>query len=101
MVSSFEILLTILIIYFAARVTRMEERVNQLEANFNCHVLKASDIAMSLGSAKCMNVVLFGAMTKVIGLDDIDWEEIIRETVPPKFLELNLAAYRAGRAAAE
>lgn len=38
MVSSFEILLTILIIYFAARVTRMEERVNQLEANFNRHV---------------------------------------------------------------
>ena len=33
-------------------------------------------------------------------MEDIDWEEIIRETVPPKFLELNLKAYRAGRAAA-
>jgi hypothetical protein len=42
MVSSFEILLTILIIYFAARVTRIEERVNQLEANFNRHVKDGS-----------------------------------------------------------
>ena len=46
-----------------------------------------------------MNIVLFGAMTGALELDEIDWEEIIRETVPPKFLELNLAAYRAGRAA--
>ena len=42
MVSSFEILLTILIIYFAARVTRMEERMNQLEANFNRHIKDGS-----------------------------------------------------------
>ena len=70
-----------------------------MQENFNCHVLKASDIALSLGSAKCMNVVLFGAMTKVIGLDDIDWESVIRETVPPKFVELNLRAYEAGREA--
>ncbi len=46
-----------------------------------------------------MNVVLFGAMTKVLGLDDIDWEQVIRETVPEKFVELNLKAYEAGRAA--
>ena len=42
MVSSFEILLTILIIYFAARVTSMEERMNQLEANFNRHIKDGS-----------------------------------------------------------
>ena len=72
-----------------------------MEANFKCYTLDAAKIAMDLGSAKCMNIVLFGAMTKALELDDIDWEEIIRETVPSKFLELNLAAYRAGRAAAE
>ena len=61
--------------------------------------LDASGIARGLGSPKCSNVVLFGAMTKALGLDDIDWERVIRETVPAKSLELNLAAYRAGRAA--
>ena len=36
-------------------------------------------------------------MTRVLALDDIDWEAVIRKTVPAKFLELNLAAYRTGR----
>ena len=72
-----------------------------MEANFRCYTLDASKIAMELGNVKCMNIVLFGAMTKALQLDDIDWEDVIRETVPPKFLELNLAAFRAGRAAAE
>ena len=72
-----------------------------MEANFRCYTLDASKIAMELGNAKCMNIVLFGAMTKALQLDHIDWEAVIRETVPPKFLELNLAAYRAGRAAAK
>ena len=81
--------------------TYPEGCLEAMEENFKCYTLDAAKIAMDLGSAKCMNIVLFGAMTKALELDDIDWEEIIRETVLPKFLELNLAAYRAGRAAAE
>jgi indolepyruvate ferredoxin oxidoreductase beta subunit len=48
-----------------------------------------------------MNIFLFGAMTAALDLEEIDWEEIIRETVPPKFVELNLAAYRAGKSAVQ
>ena len=73
--------------------------VEAMQGAFRCLVLDASDIARGLGSPKCSNVVLFGAMTKALGLDDIDWERVIRETVPAKSLELNLAAYRAGREA--
>ena len=76
-----------------------EHCLEAMQANFNCHTLKAAEIAESLGSAKCMNVVLFGAMTRVLGMEDIDWEKIIVETVPEKFVQLNLAAYRAGAAA--
>ena len=70
-----------------------------MQANFKCFALDAASIAESLGSSKCMNVVLFGAMTKVLGLEGIDWEAVIRRTVPEKFVELNLAAYHAGREA--
>ena len=69
--------------------------------NFKCFTLDAAKIAMDLGSAKCMNIVLFGAMTAALDLREIDWEDIIRETVPPKFIDLNLAAYRAGKAAVQ
>ena len=81
--------------------TYPEGCLEAMTENFKCYTLDAAKIAMDLGSAKCMNIVLFGAMTKALALDGIDWEEIIRETVPPRFLDLNLAAYRAGRAAAE
>ena len=37
------------------------------------------------------------AMTRALGMDHIDWEQMIRKTVPEKFVELNLKAYRAGR----
>lgn len=70
-----------------------------MEKHFKTYSLKAGDIAQKVGSAKCMNVVLFGALVKALGLDNIDWEKVIEETVPEKFIQLNVAAYRAGREA--
>ena len=73
-----------------------------MQKNFTCHVLKAEEIAHSLGSAKCMNIVLFGSMVKALHMEDVvDWEAVIAETVPEKFRELNLKAYRAGYDAVE
>ena len=70
-----------------------------MEKSFRCYTLDAAAIAEELGNPKCMNIVLFGAMTHALGMEEIDWEAVIRDTVPPKFLELNLKAYRAGRSA--
>ena len=67
-----------------------------MEKHFRVLKLDAGKIAEGLGNAKCMNVVLFGSMVKALGMTDIDWEAVIAETVPAKFKELNLAAYRAG-----
>ena len=72
-----------------------------MQSHFKCYTLNAAQIALDLGSAKCMTIVLFGAMTRALHMDDIDWESVIRDTVPPKFLELNLKAFRAGRDAAQ
>jgi Pyruvate:ferredoxin oxidoreductase and related 2-oxoacid:ferredoxin oxidoreductases, gamma subunit len=66
-----------------------------------CYILNAEAIAEGLGNPKCMNVVLFGAMAKVLGLEKIDWERIISAVVPAKLLDLNLRAYRAGREAVQ
>lgn len=75
--------------------------VEAMQANFKCITLNAGEIALGLGSTKCMNIVLFGAIAHTLELPQVDWEEIIRKTVPAKFLELNLAAYRAGLQAAQ
>lgn len=71
--------------------------IEAMQEHFTCHVLNAEQIAAGLGSTKCMNIVLFGSMVKALGMDEIDWEAVIAETVPEKFRELNLAAFRAGR----
>ena len=67
-----------------------------MEKHFRVLKLDAGKIAEDLGNAKCMNVVLFGSMVKALNMTDIDWEAVIEETVPAKFKDLNLAAYRAG-----
>ena len=68
-----------------------------MQRHFQCYTLNAAEIAQRLGSAKCMNIVLFGSMVKALGLDEIDWERVIQDTVPEKFRELNVRAFRAGR----
>ena len=73
-----------------------EGTLEAMQAHFTCHVLNAEKIAHELGNPKCMNIVLFGSMVKALHMDDIDWETVIADTVPPKFRELNLAAYKAG-----
>ena len=71
-----------------------------MQQNFKTIALKAGDIAIALGNAKCMNVVLFGAVCDALGCPEIDWETTVAETVPEKVRELNLKAFRAGREAA-
>lgn len=77
-----------------------QDCLKAMKSHFRCLALNAGATALELGNAKCMNVVLFGAMTRALGMDDIDWEAIIRRTVPTASLELNLRAYRAGQKAA-
>jgi len=58
--------------------------------------LDAASIAIGLGNAKAMNMVLLGAIIKSMGLEDIDWENIVRSNVAPSFIELNLNALKCG-----
>ena len=75
--------------------------VEDMQKKFKTIVLKAGEIAIELGNAKCMNVVLFGAMCDSLGCPQIDWEQVVADTVPEKVRELNLRAFRACRQAAQ
>ena len=64
--------------------------------------IDALSIAETAGSSKAANIVLMGVFSKYVpDITREEWEKAVEACVPPKFLELNLAAYRAGRAAAE
>jgi indolepyruvate ferredoxin oxidoreductase beta subunit len=49
-----------------------------------------------MGNSKVMNIILLGALVKSMELEDIDWESIIRENVKPKFIDINLQAFKNG-----
>jgi len=63
----------------------------------NVHWVKGVVIAEKLGNAKAANVVLLGALSKILEMDAEPWLKVIEARVPPKFLELNRQAFQAGR----
>ena len=56
----------------------------------------ALSLAKKAGNFKAVNVVLIGVMAKSTDIAYEKWVETIKQTVPPKFLEVNLAAFDLG-----
>lgn len=62
----------------------------------NVNELDALSLAVEAGSPKAVNVVLIGAMAKQTNLPNEAWINAIKDTVPPKFLDLNIKAFELG-----
>ena len=58
--------------------------------------LDALELASESGNIKAVNVVLLGVLAKKTGIDKETWFESIKETVPQKFLDVNIKAFEAG-----
>ena len=61
-------------------------------------LVPAMEIARDLGQARVSNMVLLGALSAQIAVDAGVWLAVIARRVPERYLELNRAAFRAGRA---
>ena len=53
-------------------------------------------LAKEAGNIKAVNVVLIGVMAKHTNISKEEWEKAIEDTVPAKFLQVNLKAFRLG-----
>lgn len=60
--------------------------------------VNALELAMAAGNPKAVNVALIGVMASQTEIPYEVWIETIKETVPEKFLELNLKAFDLGYA---
>lgn len=67
-----------------------------LQNNFKTIEVDAAKTAMELGNIKTQNIVLLGALVKAFELNEVDWIEILKETVPEKMLEINIKAFEKG-----
>jgi indolepyruvate ferredoxin oxidoreductase beta subunit len=64
-----------------------------------CTEVPVLSIARDLNNFKVVNVALLGAASSLIpGISADRWEAAIAERVPPKALEVNMEAFRRGRA---
>jgi indolepyruvate ferredoxin oxidoreductase, beta subunit len=80
----------------SGRVDYPTEILEELSSKVQTTVIDAAKQATELGNPKVMNVILLGTTIKAMGLEDIEWEKIIRDNVKPQFVELNLKAIEVG-----
>jgi indolepyruvate ferredoxin oxidoreductase beta subunit len=59
-------------------------------------LLDALAIAADLGNVRTLNVILMGVLAGYDILPISCWEDALRQIVKPRFVELNLAAFRRG-----
>jgi len=60
------------------------------------HWIKGVEIAEQAGSSKAANVVLLGALAKLMEMDAEQWLPVITKRVPPKSVETNRKAFLSG-----
>ena len=67
------------------------------KANLDVDALDALALAQQAGSAKTVNIVLMGRLSRYFDFPEEEWLEAIAQSIPAKFLELNKTAFQLGR----
>ena len=67
------------------------------DAGLDVDAFDALALAEQAGSAKAVNIVLMGHLSKHFAFSQEEWLDAIEQSVPPKFLELNKTAFLLGR----
>ncbi|MBP2173159.1 indolepyruvate oxidoreductase subunit beta [Methanococcus voltae] len=66
------------------------------EKNINTKFVNAMDLAKESGNIKTVNTVLIGLLAKNSPISKDEWVKAIKETVPERFLDVNLKAFEMG-----
>jgi len=68
------------------------------EKGFSVKLIDANAIAIELGNYRAANTVLLGAIAPQTDIDDEHWIAVMKESLNPKILDLNLKAFQKGKA---
>jgi len=71
--------------------------IDELGSRADVTVVDAGAEAEKLGNTKVMNMILLGTIIKLMRLEQIDWNKIVRDNVKPAFAEMNLKALELGK----
>jgi len=56
----------------------------------------AAELAQKTGNIKTANVVLLGAVSNLMNIDQSIWQSVIKKSFPDKLVKMNLAAFQMG-----
>ncbi len=73
----------------------LEEKISGTGAKLDA--VDALTLALQAGSGKAVNVVLLGRLSRYFDLPEEAWLSALDAVVPPKTIETNRKAFRAGR----
>lgn len=59
--------------------------------------LPAQDVANRIGNKNVVNVVILGALSKLLEFDEAHWKDVLEKRVPERFLDVNRVAFKEGR----
>jgi indolepyruvate ferredoxin oxidoreductase beta subunit len=60
-------------------------------------VMKADEIAAGMGNPRVANVIFLGVLSKYLDIPAETYEEVLKETLKPKLVDINLKAFHKGR----
>lgn len=73
----------------------------RLSSRASIFMFSSEKIAAQAGHIRAVNVVVLGGASLFLPIAQNLWEETIRETVPPKTVDINIKAFNLGRKAVE
>ena len=73
---------------------RLVEKMQK--SGIDLDAVDALSLAEQAGSAKAVNLVLMGRLSRYFDIPQEQWMAAIEASVPPKFLEMNKKAFRLG-----
>ncbi|MBR1693526.1 MAG: indolepyruvate oxidoreductase subunit beta [Lachnospiraceae bacterium] len=74
--------------------------IEQLSQKYKVVPVDAMGEALKLGNSRVFNTIILGVAAKNMDFEKEAWVEVIKNTVPPKTVDMNLKAFEVGYAIA-
>ena len=73
-----------------------ENIIENLSKQYKVYSIDAQSEALKMGNARVFNIIVLGMAAKHMNFTKEEWLKVIEETVPPKTIDINKAAFIKG-----
>ncbi len=73
-----------------------EDVIERIKRIAKTYIVNAKDIAVNLGNIRIMNIIMIGALARLLEFEKELWINVIERRVPKKFIDINLKGFEAG-----